>query len=221
VSTLCWSVKGGSGTTVIACSLALLSARARQTLLVDLAGDVAAALGVDVGGAPGVVDWLGAPHADARALAHLGVPVVDGLELVPLGGSDRPAPQDASAWDRLGAAVRDLGAATVVDGGSTGPDPRMPRWPGTSLLVLRPCYLALRRAAHAVTAVDGIVTVREPGRSLGPDDVARVVGAPVVAEVAWDPAVARAVDAGLMAARLPQALARALRAVGSHAGAPS
>jgi hypothetical protein len=36
------------------------------------------------------------------------------------------------------------------------------------------------------------------------------VGAPVVAEVSVDPQVARAVDAGLLATRLPRGLAREL-----------
>ena len=54
--TICWSAKGGSGTTVIATSLGLLTTR---SLLVDLAGDIATALGLDVGDRPGVLDWLG------------------------------------------------------------------------------------------------------------------------------------------------------------------
>ena len=42
----CWSVKGGSGTTVVAAALALsLARRDEGALLVDLAGDVPAALG--------------------------------------------------------------------------------------------------------------------------------------------------------------------------------
>lgn len=51
----------------------------------------------------------------------------------------------------------------------------------------------------------------EPGRALDRTDVETVVGAPVQAEVPLDPAVARAVDAGLLASRLPRGLERALR----------
>jgi hypothetical protein len=56
----------------------------------------------------------------------------------------------------------------------------------------------------------GVVLLAEPGRALTRADVAEVVGVPVVAEVALDPAVARAVDAGLLPVRLPRGLARAL-----------
>ena len=50
----CWSVKGGSGTTVIATSLALLFAKRQGALLVDLAGDVPAALGLPDPDGPGI-----------------------------------------------------------------------------------------------------------------------------------------------------------------------
>jgi hypothetical protein len=53
--------------------------------------------------------------------------------------------------------------------------------------------------------------VREPGRALGAADVEAVLGVDVTAEVPWDPAVARAMDAGLLATRLPTVLVRALR----------
>jgi hypothetical protein len=56
-----------------------------------------------------------------------------------------------------------------------------------------------------------VVLVTEPGRALDRGDVERVVGAPVRAEVAVDPAVARAVDAGLLVSRLPRGLERSLR----------
>ncbi len=72
-----------------------------------------------------------------------------------------------------------------------------------SLLVTRACYLALRRAADPPLRPSGVVLVTEPGRALDRTDVEQVVGAPVRAEVAFDPAVARAVDAGLLASRLP------------------
>jgi hypothetical protein len=41
---------------------------------------------------------------------------------------------------------------------------------------------------------------------LSSDDVSTTIGAPVVAEVQLDPAVARQVDAGLLAGRLPRSL---------------
>lgn len=79
-----------------------------------------------------------------------------------------------------------------------------------SLLVIRPCYLALRHALTSPLRPTGLVVMDEPGRSLGARDVAEVLGVPVVAEVPVESATARAVDAGLLVARLPRGLARAV-----------
>jgi len=121
-------------------------------------------------------------------------------------------PLAASGGERLAAA---LGGDrhVVVDCGPPGPGPGLAvaAAAGLSLLVLRPCYLALRRALAAPLRPSGVVLVRERERSLGRRDVEAVLGVPVRAEVAWDPAVARRVDAGLLAANLPRTLERALR----------
>lgn len=85
---------------------------------------------------------------------------------------------------------------------------------GVAYLVTRPCYLALRRAMTGGTIrPDGLVVITEPGRALTVEDVAEVIGAPVRAVIPQDPAVARAIDAGLLASRLPRTLARTLGAV--------
>ena len=82
----------------------------------------------------------------------------------------------------------------------------------SSLLVTRPCFVALQRLLSITPRPTGVVVVREPGRVLGRSDVERVVGAPVVAELETDPVVARAVDAGLLnVTRLPRTLAKGLR----------
>ncbi|MDP9388603.1 MAG: hypothetical protein M3Q48_12005, partial [Actinomycetota bacterium] len=84
----CWSVKGGSGTTVVAAALGLLLARAAPAgaVLVDLGGDVPAALGVREPVGPGVAEWLEAgPTVGADALGRLEVEVAPGLRLVPRG----------------------------------------------------------------------------------------------------------------------------------------
>jgi hypothetical protein len=80
-----------------------------------------------------------------------------------------------------------------------------------SLLVVRPCYLALRRAVAMSFRPSGVVLVHEPGRALEPADIEDVLGVPVVAVVRHDPAVGRAVDAGLLGARMPASLVKALR----------
>lgn len=81
-----------------------------------------------------------------------------------------------------------------------------------SLLVIRPCYLALRRALAAPIRPSGVVVVEDGARTLDAADVEDVLGVPVHAVVPWDAGVARAVDAGLLGARLPRSLASALRA---------
>ena len=76
--------------------------------------------------------------------------------------------------------------------------------------MVRGCYLALRRGVHSplLARSAGVVLVEEPGRSLGAPEVADVLDRPVLARVPIRPAIARAVDAGVLASRLPDALAR-------------
>ena len=70
----------------------------------------------------------------------------------------------------------------------------------------RPCYLALRRAVACGIHPTAVVLCTEPGRVLGPPRRRAAVGAPVIAVVPYDPAVARAVDAGLLTGRVPPSL---------------
>lgn len=74
-----------------------------------------------------------------------------------------------------------------------------------STLVTRACYLAIR-AAQPWPRPDEVVVVARQGRALRSADVSAAIGAPVVCEVRWDPAVARVVDAGLFGSRTPRSL---------------
>jgi Mrp family chromosome partitioning ATPase len=208
----CWSVKGGSGTTVVAASLALvLARRAQGALLVDLRGDAPAVLGVPEPTGPGLSDWLSAgEQVPADGLARIEVPVVAGLSLVPLGSGSLGHPERA---DVLAAMLASERRAAVVDCGRLDLEvSRVLAASAThSLLVTRACYLALRRAVAAPLRPSAVIVVEEPGRALSCADVAEVLGVPVAAQVLHDPAVARAVDAGLLASRLPRGLERALR----------
>ena len=206
----CWSAKGGSGTTVVAAALGLLWARssAHGAVLVDLGGDLPTVLGAPPPTGPGVVDWLAA-DAEPDALDRLAVDVGDRLRLVPRGGGAA-----TGGGERLVEALADR-PTVVVDCG-----PPLSRLgvtvataAPTSLLVIRPCFLALRRAAEAGIRPTGVVVVEEGSRVLGRRDLAESLGVATTARVRWDPAVARAVDAGTLAARLPRSLARGLRGV--------
>ena len=203
--TVCWSAKGGSGTTVVAATLAL--ACPTDSLLVDLDGELPAVLGLPEPSGQGIADWL-ASDAPAPALADLATPVDRTTSLVPRGSV---APDQHSArWSELAGWLGGR-ANAVVDAG-TGPPPAELLSEGVrSLLVTRACYLALRRAAALPCRPDGVVLVAEPDAPCGHRDVERAVGVPVVASVSLDPAIARAVDAGLLAARLPRVLQRELR----------
>jgi hypothetical protein len=112
------------------------------------------------------------------------------------------------------AAFEALGTEVIVDAGcldrADGPRAMLAARAHRSLLVTRPCYLALRRAAHLALRPNGIVLVVEPGRALRASDIAAVIGAPVVAELPIDPAVSRALDAGLLLTRRPPSLFAAM-----------
>ena len=213
--TCCWSVKGGSGTTVVAASLGLLAASAPGgALLVDLAGDIPAALGLPQPSGPGVRDWLTADAGvEVDAIEHLSEPATPGLRVVPAGADGADRPPSRARVELLARTLADQDGEAVVDLGVPKPSwqPLLAR-ADTSLLVIRPCYLALRRAATLTSRPTGIVLVREPGRALGRREVEDVTGVRVLAEVDVEPSIARAVDAGLLASRLPRGLSRPLRA---------
>ena len=212
----CWSPKGGSGTTVVSAALALvLSASSGPTLLADLAGDVPAALGLPGPDGPGLADWLTAgPDVPDDALARLEVEVGPRLRLLPWGAAD--ADNGAAGPGRASALAAALAAdrrSVVADCGRAvaGPGLVLAAGASLSLLVLRPCYLALRRAEAAPIRPSGVILVNEEGRSLTRRDVEEVLGVPVRAEIPYEPAVARAVDAGLLTSRVPRNLERLLR----------
>ena len=226
-----WSTKGGSGVTTttvgLAAALARLDQRARprrggrttqprDALLVDLAGDALAACGaaeVEVG----VGDWLESTELDHRSLARLEVEVADGLSVLPAGrpvcGSRESVARLAEilALDDRGVVV-DLGSRPTCPADASTTEPMLAA-AELSLLVTRPCYLGLRRAVQLDPGPDGVVVLREAGRALDSGDISDVVGAPVLAEIDVDPAVARAVDAGLMLRSPHRPLVRALRSV--------
>jgi hypothetical protein len=214
----CWSVKGGSGTTVVAAALAVVLARRTDpgALLVDLAGDAPAVLGLSEPGGPGLAGWFAAGRAvPADGLDRVEVAVAPGLQLVPR-GCGALGPVDRA--EVLAADLATEGRSVVIDAGvpdwaDEAADPAravLAAAATTSLLVTRPCYLSLRRIVAAPLQPTGIVLVVEPGRALDRVDVEQVVGVPVVAEVLVEPAVARVVDAGLLVGRLPRSLERSL-----------
>ena len=94
-----WSAKGGAGTTTTAVALADIrrrSHRTTDTLLVDLAGDLPAALGLsdpDLG----VTEWL-ASDAGPEALTRIEREVADGVSLLPLGNTSEWPEARSTRW---------------------------------------------------------------------------------------------------------------------------
>jgi hypothetical protein len=202
---VCFAAKGGSGTTVVVASMGL--GAHGPTWLIDIAGDLPAVLGIAEPDGPGVLDWLRSDAPPGR-LNALALEVVPGLRLLARG---TPGPSPADRWPMLARWLIDQCADAIVDAG-TAPPAELAEVADRTLLVTRACYLALRAAVRRPTPATGVVLVAEPGRALGARDIEAALGLPVVATVLVDPAVARAVDAGLLASRLPGGMRRAMRA---------
>jgi hypothetical protein len=229
---VCWSVKGGSGTSVVAASLGLLAARrdGAGALIVDLAGDMPDVLAVAHSAAPGVHDWLRAdPDIGPDALDRLTIRVTDQLDLLPAGpgwADDTAAPASASdssassasadpaiRWVRLAGWLAAQERTIIVDCHGVPPAP-LSSVATISLLVIRQCYLATAKAARIqMPPSTALILVTEPGRSLRRRDIEAALGVPVIAEIPLDPAIARAIDAGLLGVRLPGTISRPLAQV--------
>jgi hypothetical protein len=213
-----WSPKGGSGTSVFAAAAALVLAGEGPARIADLAGDQPAIFGLPAEPDPGLRDWLRiGPEAPTDALDRFATDAAGGLTLLGAGTGALAAPPEAGA--ALAVALGNDHRPTVADAGVVGPHPDAIRAfvevADASVVVVRGCYLALRRAvAVELTArANGAVFVDEPGRALGPRDAASVLGVPVLATVALKASTARAVDAGVLPTRLPDSLARPARQV--------
>ncbi len=214
---VCWSAKGGVGTTTVAAALAVVASRVQPSppaLLVDLAGDLPACLGLAEPGGPGIAEWLSSGHdVPPDALARLQVPVTDGLDLLPRGSG----PLDPARASVLAQVLASSGRTVVVDAGLLGqarspgrsPPGRPPVGPGHPPVLPGPApggrvrRSARRRSWWCVSPGACWTGPTWSGRS----------GCRWWPSWAVDPAVSRAVDAGLARSRLPRAFLAALAAV--------
>ena len=188
-----YSAKGGAGCTTVAIAYALTREAGERVLLIDQSpqGDMDGALGLS----PSVNGERRTVSGDVAMWRSTGTDYTAGFDTYGIEG----------VYDHV-----------VIDCGNHRPDSAAVR----TVLVTRPCYLHLR-AAVGGNAPAGIVVVREAGRALGDSDVRYAVGAPILAIVDIDPAVARAIDAGLLAARLPRSLATPITAMEVASVSPS
>lgn len=226
-----WSVKGGTGTSTVAAGAAIRLTNEnddREVVLVDLAGDQPALLGlttIDEPDVPGISDWVEA-NARRGVVDRLIKQVAPGLGLVRL-GTRGPAGVDytptSTGGRRLITAIKALarpGRVVVVDAG-LDPHEYRAHVPGVPVCVIRPCYLALSRGQRVAGPYERVVVIEEPQRALRSRDVVAALGAGKVERVAWDPRVARSVDAGTIVAMLPPPLRRGLDGVVGLYNAPA
>ncbi|MDQ6909784.1 MAG: hypothetical protein M3Z84_03215 [Actinomycetota bacterium] len=210
----CWSPKGGSGTTVmaVALGLALAASETRGALLADLQGDAPAALGLPEPTGLALADWLAADgDVPDDALQRLEVDAGPGLHVLPAGAPTAAVVGRADRASALAAQLAIDPRPVVADcgGAADGAGRMLAAEAAVSLLVLRPCYLAVRRALAAPMCPSGVVLVTEHERALGARDIEDVLGTPVLTVVPVEPSIARAIDAGLLGRRMPRPLAAA------------
>ena len=226
-----WSPKGGSGTSTVAAATAIRLASEgsvdREAVVVDLAGDQIALLGLypnDDPDTPGISDWV-LSNKNRDSLDGLLEKVAPNLSLTRL-GTRSPAdlgdtPNGSTRRRRLVTALKALarpGRTVVVDAG-LDPHEHRGHIPAVPVCVIRPCYLALNRAQSVPGPYERIVVIQEPGRGLRTRDIAAALGADEVDVIDWDPQVGRAVDAGTIVQMLPPQLRRGLDGVVSLCGA--
>jgi hypothetical protein len=209
-----WSPKGGAGTSVVTAGAAALIARRTPVRVVDLDGDLPAIFGLANDPELGVCDWLRAgATAPADALDHLQVEVAPNLALLPTGRRDLDdvLPENGAA---LAVALRES-VPTLCDAGRIAHPAlgALAEIADANIIVVRGCYLALRRAIHhpATAFATGVILIDERGRSLGARDIEDVLGVPVLASIEANASIARAADAGVLSSRVPDALAKPLR----------
>ena len=197
-TTIVAGAKGGQGTTTVAASLAVTAACGnRRVVVIDTGGDVAS-----------ILDHPPTTASDDLATGIDEAPPIDGVQLVHL-----PADRIDANTVRIVSELAANGAVIVVD---AGVDPAVVRQFDAvrprpqRVLVVRPCYLAVRRAAAVPYTPDHIVLVRERLRSLTTDDVERALALPVTT-VDHDAVIARAIDAGLLVTHAHRHLGKPLR----------
>lgn len=218
-----WSPKGGSGVSVLTATCALIGARFTRVTLVDCAGDLPAVLGLASDTRAGIRDLLALEDPPPDALDRITVQAAPNLQLLTAGSID--ASERAAAGERLAAALRVRTVPAFVDlGVPTGAGVRaLAEHLDTLVMVVRPCYLAYRRATgHPLASLSrGAVVIDEPNRVLSARDLEQVVGIPILATITPRPTVARAVDAGTLASRIPEPLARPTRSLIESLGFPA
>ncbi len=228
-----WSVKGGSGTTVVCAALAATLARTAPTVLVDLCGDAPALFGRATVHRQGLLDWITAdgsvgPEAIGNLIdqSRRG----DGPDLLaasaPDSSEDWAAPLTVRQRQRLEVGMGWLAETydrVVVDAGSlreTAADVVI-GLSTASVLVIRPCTMSVRAALRSKRSVVGTVVVGSGSGSLRAHDLEALLGVPVFGHVPTDRSIPAAVDAGTFGVRIPRQLRASVTSLQSGLGLPT
>jgi hypothetical protein len=91
----------------------------------------------------------------------------------------------------------------VIDAGTTFLPDELRRAVTHVTMVVKPCYLSLRRASRMQRPTQ-LFVVCEESRALTIKDVGHVLGMPVTCEIPYTSAISRAVDAGMLPSRAEQ-----------------
>jgi len=157
---------------------------------------------------PGITEWLAADgDVPIAALDRIQLSLSENISLLPKGRKAFVDNQRNGEFVRYlqqqsASVVADLG---VVDQHSTFALDVLSS-ASRSVLVLRSCFVSLRRALALNLSPTDIVLIEEPQRALCRGDVEDVLGQKLSAVIPFDPAIARCVDAGLLLAKLPEPL---------------
>jgi hypothetical protein len=199
------SSKGGNCTTVTAAAFAMHQAsNGIRTILVDLCGDQPAVLGLAEPQGPGINDWLAEDsNATLNDLLSLGTVINNNVLLLHRGSrfvTGEPR------WSDFAELMSSDNGYVVIDAGTDYLPDDLRLAVHHITLVIRPCYIALRRAAHQTRPTD-VFAINEPERALTVKDIGHVLGVPIHAEVPHSPVISRAVDAGVFPTRAQQLFA--------------
>lgn len=182
--------KGGVGCSVVATVLAHQLAQDRPTVLVDASRGQSCAAIIGIAHQPTEIARQVAHNLDLWPWPEIStdVPHIAGFISTPI--VIDLGTEDAAKWTEA-ADAQSWFVLTVTTGD----------------------YLALRQGVRSpwMTHSVGVVHIDEHGRALGRPDIEDVLGVPVLCSIPHRSEIARAVDAGVLPTRMPEALSRPVR----------
>ncbi|HMS25377.1 MAG TPA: hypothetical protein PKB15_06815 [Acidimicrobiia bacterium] len=217
-----FSPKGGVGTTVSSVLFAKSCAQSVPTLVIDACeGDLEAVVASDIEPRYCFDDWVNSAEPTSTSLEKISVPLKHNLDFVagsvrdPASSgkgvsSSRGGENDGIRRQQIIDALTQREGDCVIDLGNRADDLAQEIIQSSDIvvMVLRQCYLGLWRAmTHTFREhVDVCVVIRESGRSIASNEIARTLGVLTVIEIDARRDFARTIDAGVLIHRTPEKL---------------